>query len=201
MAKLRHGPRGICGCCNSPCFIICPDGESQANVVEVEWDITFPNELTIWYFNNNPFFSGWVKQVYSGLSVLNGTYVVTMDPVTCYWSVYRGSEQITATWYSYNNELLVDSGGEEYNCPDLSGYVGEASVYDFNVSIFANPYSIQFTGPFNVYIDGYGKGPNNNSPCESATINWNTLDNYPVDTRCSGISNQVVTAVLTPTII
>lgn len=209
MSRNRHGPSGSCSCCSPPCYINCPNGTAEV-ITEVEWDITFPSELTIWqFYPGSSFFAGyWVKSVYTGLTVLNGTYIVSLNTSTCSWQIYQGSETVSATHYTYNDELLVDSGGEEYHCPNLSGYVGTATTSDVNVSIFANPYSIgfNFTGVqvlsfFSVGFDGYAKGSNNNSPCESATLNWNSLDAYPVDTRCSGISNQVVTAVLTPTII
>lgn len=203
MSRNRHGPSGSCGCCGDPCYTTCPDGTTSV-ITEVEWDVTFPTELIVWRFEDG-IFPYWTKGVYSTAS-LSGTYIVPKNSTTCSWQTYSDSELISATYYSYPNEVIIDSGSlESYNCPNTSSYSGVSTLSNLTVNIFANPFTIQFnflglTGLF-VAFDGYAKGPNSNSPCESATLTWNSLDNFPVDNRCTGISNSVVTAVLTPTIL
>ena len=109
MSRNRHGPSGSCGCCGEPCYSTCPDGTVEV-ISEVEWSITFPSELTVWEYTPG-FFSYWTKWVYSGLSVLNGTYVVSKNTSTCVWSNHSSSETVTLTAYVYDNEVIVDSGG------------------------------------------------------------------------------------------
>jgi hypothetical protein len=128
-------PNDICGCCKCPAFN-CNDGSKEV-IKQITYEIQLPDPLEFWTGQGSGVscpgvgIFGYVRNVYTGLSGLDGTYVANRSSYPeCNWSLPSSSSvSVGVETYMYDHpcgsgpNTLCDSSSGNYEFALLNGNI------------------------------------------------------------------------------